>query len=120
MFITYETAASKAEDKNWDAEQQQPYVLNLNVEVPQCRPKRCRRRRWCCCYRAGLHARHRPEVWSLVCRREELQDKGSSGGSCGAPRRALLHLLIVSGIVVIITSRQQRHLDVLHAELVLP
>jgi hypothetical protein len=37
MFITYETAASKAEDKNWDAEQQQPYVLNLNVEVPQRR-----------------------------------------------------------------------------------
>jgi len=38
---------------------------------------------------------------------------------CGAFRRALLDLLIVCGIVVI-TSRQQRHLDVLHAELVLP
>jgi len=39
---------------------------------------------------------------------------------CGAPRRALLDLLIVGGIVVVITSGQQRHLDVLDAELVLP
>jgi hypothetical protein len=39
---------------------------------------------------------------------------------CGASRRALLHLLVVGGIVIIITSRQQRHLDVLDAEVVLP